>query len=347
MNALQQAWYQRSALSTLLRPLSWGFRLMSRLRRLAYQAGIKRVHHVGVPVIVVGNITTGGTGKTPLVIWLAQILKEAGYLPGIVARGYRGKARHWPQQVRPDSDPVMVGDEAVVLAARCQCPVAVAPHRVSAVKALLAHHDCNVVISDDGLQHYALGRDIEIAVVDGIRRFGNGYCLPAGPLREPLQRLDKVDYIVVTEGSAMQREYLMRLKADEMVNVRHREQTCRPDQLASGRVHAVAGIGNPQRFFILLRRMGFDIIEHPFPDHHEFTLHDLEFTDSLPVVMTEKDAVKCRRFAGDNWWFLAVTAMLDEKLRTGLLEKLYQNTQHELPLTGMSLESNRESTHYG
>ena len=165
------------------------------MQRAAYAFGMLRVTRFNVPVVVVGNVTVGGTGKTPLVIWLANRLRQEGYSPGIVARGYRGAARHWPQQVRPDSDPFAVGDEAVVLARRCRCPVSVGPDRVAAVDALLQYHDCDVIISDDGLQHYALGRDVEIVVVDGVRRFGNGYCLPAGPLREPAKRVRSADFV--------------------------------------------------------------------------------------------------------------------------------------------------------
>ena len=347
MTVLQQAWHQRNALSIVLRPLSWCYRLLFMLRRWAYRSGLKHVYHVGVPVIVVGNISVGGTGKTPLVIWLVESLRTAGYKPGIVARGYRGKAKHWPQQVRPDSDPVIAGDEAVLLAARSRCPVAVAPKRVEAAQALLTHHDCNIIISDDGLQHYALGRDIEIAVIDGIRRFGNGFCLPAGPLREPVHRLNSVDYIVVTEGGAMQREHMMRLIAERLVSVRDAEQSCTAERLGSRRVHAVAGIGNPRRFFMQLRRMGLEVVEHPFPDHHDFTAGDLQFAESLPLIMTEKDAVKCRRFAADNWWYLPVSAEVDDKLKSDLLQQLRTLDHLRDSQAQSDLEENQKGTRYG
>ena len=197
MKRLDHYWYTRSPWLLLLTPLSLLFRVVVGARRLAYRVGIKRSTRVSLPVIVVGNITVGGTGKTPLVVWLAGYLREKGHAPGIVSRGYGGTASHWPQQVRADSDPAVVGDEAVLLAATTGCPMAVAPDRVAAAQALVDQGGCDVIISDDGLQHYALQRDIEIAVIDGVRRFGSGFLLPAGPLREPLKRLQQVDLVVV------------------------------------------------------------------------------------------------------------------------------------------------------
>jgi tetraacyldisaccharide 4'-kinase len=275
-----------------------------------------------VPVIIIGNISVGGTGKTPLVIWLVKCLQQAGYRPGIVSRGYRGKARHWPQQVRADSDPVMVGDEAVLLAQRCQCPVAVDPHRVAAAQALLKYTDCDVIVADDGLQHYALGRDIEIAVIDGVRRFGNGRCLPAGPLREPVARLKTVDFIIVNGGCTLDKEYRMDLRVEQICRVNDPDQVIEIDTLCGTAVHAVAGIGHPQRFFDQLQAMGFDIITHAYPDHHLFSATDLDFADRLPVIMTEKDAVKCRHFASDRCWTLPVKADVDKQVAIELLARL-------------------------
>ena len=194
--ALQRLWYQRSPWILLLLPLSGLFCLLVWLRRKGYALGVFPSYALDVPVLVVGNITVGGTGKTPLVAWIAEYLQTLGYQPGIVSRGYGGKAQHWPQQVRPDSDPVMVGDEAVLLARQCHCPMAVGPDRVATAQSLVEHHQVDIVISDDGLQHYALRRDVEIAVIDGVRRFGTGYCLPAGPLRESMARLKQVDLLV-------------------------------------------------------------------------------------------------------------------------------------------------------
>lgn len=318
-HVLSECWYGRGALATALRPLSWVYRLLIALRRGMYALGLRRVTRLSVPVIVVGNITVGGTGKTPFVVWLAGQLAREGWAPGIVARGYRGQARHWPQQVRPDADPAIVGDEAVLLSRRCACPVAVGPDRVAAAEALLHYHGCDIVISDDGLQHYALGRDIEIVMVDGVRRFGNGYCLPAGPLREPLARLARVDFTVVTGSGALRHEYPMTLQASAFRNVRRDSLAYAPDEFPFRRFHAVAGIGHPARFFRQLKQLGLGFTEHAFPDHHEFSPADLDFGDDLPVVMTEKDAVKCRRFCHDNCWYLAVEARPDERLEARLL----------------------------
>jgi len=196
MKRLEYYWYLRSPWMLLLTPLSLLFRTAVWLRRSAYRVGLLASHRLPVPAIVVGNITVGGTGKTPLVAWIANHLKNAGYNPGVVSRGYRGKATSWPQQVRPDSDPTVVGDEAVLVAGLCNCPMSVGPNRVAAASALIEHNNCDIIVSDDGLQHYALQRDVEIAVVDGVRRFGNGLSLPAGPLREPLKRLTEVDMVV-------------------------------------------------------------------------------------------------------------------------------------------------------
>jgi tetraacyldisaccharide 4'-kinase len=312
MIRLAEHWYGKSFLVLLLLPLAWLFCALAIVRRQAYQWGLLKVHRFAVPVIVVGNISVGGTGKTPLVTWLVNLLKEQGYRPGIVSRGYGGGARHWPQQVRPDSDPQMVGDEAVLLSRRCACPMAVGPDRAAAVSALLAHTDCNIIVSDDGLQHYALGRDVEIAVVDGVRRFGNGHCLPAGPLREPQRRLRTVD-LVVANGVAGPREYLMKLQAGSAWNLRDPQRRCGLEVWRGKTVHAVAGIGYPQRFFQQLAQQGLEVIEHPFPDHHPFARADILFADDLPVLMTEKDAVKCLAFAAEQHWCLPVDAQLDER----------------------------------
>ena len=252
-----------------------------------------------LPLVVVGNITAGGSGKTPLVMWLARFLQDKGYRPGIVSRGYGGTARSWPQQVRSDSDYVVVGDEAVMIAARTECPMAVGPDRVSVGQSLLQHHDINVILSDDGLQHYALKRDIEIAVVDGERRFGNGQCLPAGPLRERPARLSEVDMIVVN-GIGERHEHSMTVSSQFAVNLKTSETL--PLSSFFGKVHAVAGVGNPERFFIELRNAGLHIEEHEFPDHYSYGESDVEFADEFPVLMTEKDAVKCVRFASNRLW---------------------------------------------
>lgn len=304
---LDAIWYKKHPLSLCLAPLGWVFCLAVLVRRFAYRARLRPVTRFPIPIIVVGNITVGGTGKTPVVIWLAKFLRANGYRPGIVCRGYGGRASHWPQQVRSDADPRTVGDEAVVLARRARCPVAADPNRVAAVEALISHTDCDVVISDDGLQHLALGRQIEIAVVDGIRRNGNGRCLPAGPLREPIGRLQQVD-LIITNGLSGRGEYAMRLVGATARNVRDERQERPLDSFLDTPVHAVAGLGHPARFFAQLRRAGMHIITHPFADHHDYRRQEIAFNDRLPVIMTEKDAVKCRPFAGSRHWYIPVEA---------------------------------------
>lgn len=279
------------------------------MRRAAYRVGVFRVQRFSVPVIVIGNITVGGTGKTPLVIWLADHLRQRGLKPGIVSRGYGGRARHWPQQVRPDSDTATVGDEAVVLATRTGCPMCVGPDRPAAVAALLQHTDVDMVICDDGLQHYALARDLEIAVVDGERRFGNGFLLPAGPLREPVKRLKDVD-LVIANGQADRGEYSMQLFQPVLQSLDGNQQMALAD-LQGQVVHALAGLGNPERFFDLLRRHGLSLDVRSFPDHHAFRAVDLVFDDQRPVLMTEKDAVKCRRLRCSNCWVVQVDVQPD------------------------------------
>ena len=297
-------WYNQSWTRYILMPLAWLFQAVVLLRRHAYVQGWKTINRYPLPVIVVGNITVGGSGKTPLVIWLVDFLRKAGYKPAIITRGYRGKASSWPQQVRPDSDPVVVGDEAVLLARRCACPLAVGPDRSASVEALLQHTDCNIIISDDGLQHYALERDVEIAVVDAMRRFGNGCLLPAGPLREPVKRLDEVDF-VVSNGIAARGEYAMSLRMQKACNLVTGE-SCELQTFVDEPVHAVAGIGNPKRFFSALLQQGLTFHEHAFADHHHFEATDLAFGDTAPVLMTEKDAVKCKRFAQRHYWYVPV-----------------------------------------
>ena len=318
-NLLLKIWYGETRLWYLLLPLTGLYCFVVTIRRLFYRLNILKSTGFDVPVVVVGNITVGGTGKTPLVIWLANYFRESGYRPGIVSRGYLGKARSWPQQVRPDSDPVMVGDEAIVLASRTQCPVAVGPDRSASVAALLKYHDCDLVISDDGLQHYSLQRDVEILVIDGERRFGNGHCLPAGPLREPVQRMDKVDF-VVSNGMAQNGEYAMRYVAEHIYQLCNPSSTMPLASLKSGTIHALAAIGNPQRYFSYLTRQGINIIPHAFPDHHVFVAHDVEFPDEHIILMTEKDAVKCKRVISDKMWVLPINVDIRQEFGLRLLE---------------------------
>jgi len=307
MKRLDYYWYARSPWLILLTPLSLLYRLVIWLRRAAYHSGILSSYRLARPVIVVGNLTAGGTGKTPLVAWLAGYLKQRGLRPGIVARGYGGKASRWPQQVRPDSDPGIVGDEAVMLAEMTGCPMAIAPNRVAAARELLDHSDCDVIISDDGLQHYALQRDLEIAVIDGVRRFGIGFLLPAGPLREPLRRLREVDLVVVN-GLAGRGEFPMRMLTGKARGLGQPERLRALAEFRGQSVHAIAGIGNPARFFQALQQHGMRVEGHAFPDHHRFQPEDIRFGDDRPVLMTEKDAVKCRQFASGREWVVPVRA---------------------------------------
>ena len=321
LKSLVRSWYDGSPWLFFLVPVSWLFCLLVWLRRVTYRSGLRRVYRAPVPVIVVGNITLGGTGKTPLVIWLADFLRDRGYRPGIVSRGYRGKSADWPRLVGADSDPALVGDEPVLLARRCACPVVVDPERSAAVRFLLARHDCDVVISDDGLQHYALARDIEIAVLDGARRAGNGFCLPAGPLREPASRLGEMDMVVIN-GAAGPGEYSMQLRGGFARNLAD-PQLQVPLLSFGGRVvHALAAIGRPERFFQDLEAAGLDIQAHEFPDHHAFRKEDLEFSDDKPVLMTEKDAVKVAPFANARFWVVPVSAELAPAFGQRVLESL-------------------------
>jgi tetraacyldisaccharide 4'-kinase len=289
-------------------------------RSLLYKKNIFTKTKVAVPVIVVGNISLGGTGKTPLVIALVEWLRAQGFKPGVISRGYGGKADYYPCAVTENTSPHNVGDEPLLIYLRTQCPVVVDPKRVRGAQYLLAQYACDVVISDDGLQHYALARDIEIAVIDGVRRFGNGFCLPAGPLREPITRLKTVDFIV-SNGLAKAGEISLQIKADLFHNLAT-QQVVTANHFASKKIHAIAGIGHPERFFALLRAWGLIVIEHPFPDHYAFKAGDLVFTDDYPILITEKDAVKCRSFATDNMWYVPVSAELPEGFLTELLRSI-------------------------
>ena len=319
---LQRQWYRVTLWHILLLPFSLVFLIISSFRRLAYGLGIVKTIHLPVPVIVVGNISVGGTGKTPLVLWLAEYLAVQGYRPGVISRGYASRARQ-PQSVSSATDPTLVGDEAVLLAQRLKCPIWVGQDRVAVARALLsARPDCNVVLSDDGLQHYRLGREVEIAVVDGVRRFGNGLVLPAGPLREPAVRLQCVDAIVVNGGDITKDEFSMRLEGRVLRNLMDTAIHADANDFSDQKCHAIAGIGHPARFFEQLRGFGLDIIEHPFPDHYAFAPQDLQFDDGAAILMTEKDAVKCKAFAPAHAWFLAVEAELDAAFGERVLERL-------------------------
>jgi tetraacyldisaccharide 4'-kinase len=321
---VQSVWYEKRPIALLFLPLSAIFYAIVVVRRLLYKIGFKKSTRLTAPVIIIGNITVGGTGKTPFTIWLAQELKKKGYRPGIISRGYGGQASSWPQQVRPDSDPRTVGDEALIISRATHCPMAVGPDRAAAAQALLEHTECDIILSDDGLQHYALQRTIEIVVVDGVRRLGNGFCLPAGPLREPMRRLNSVDLIVVN-GVASKGEVGMHLEGAVAVNLKDETITRPLQSFKKERVVAVAGIGNPARFFNFLKRAGLEIEEKSFPDHHQFLQQDLDFSEQSTVLMTEKDAVKCKRFATGQEWYVPVEAVLSSHASERISELLEQS----------------------
>jgi len=322
----EDVWYKEMYISAWFMPLSMLYVDAIRLRRFLYRIGILKKTKLPVPVIIVGNITVGGTGKTPLAIWMVELLKQHGYKPGVISRGYAGAANETPQAVTADSNPAQVGDEAVVLAARCDCPVVVGADRVAAARQLLATNPCDVIVSDDGLQHYALQRDIEIVVIDGQRRFGNGYCLPVGPLREPPERIKQVDLLVVNGGNELlEGEFAMHCQGETLVNLRNGERKALAE-FSGVACHAVAAIGNPSRFFAQLAAAGINCDSHALPDHYAFVASDLQFKDDKPVIMTEKDAVKCRAFADAKCWYLPVDAELPEAFSQQLLKLLKDKT---------------------
>ncbi|MFA5959418.1 MAG: tetraacyldisaccharide 4'-kinase [Tatlockia sp.] len=301
---IEKCWYKKHPLRWVLWPFSLLFSALI-VARFAYLTRFKQVQFE-VPVIVVGNITVGGVGKTPLVIALAEEFKRKGLAVGIVSRGYGAKITHFPHEVSLQDTAQSVGDEPLLLARKTDCPVVIAPDRVKAVKYLLAKHKCQIVLSDDGLQHYAMGRAIEIAVIDGLRQLGNGLCLPAGPLREQGNRLQRCDFLVVNEGS-WPNAYPMHLQAGQLTNLLTQKKID-GSQLETP-VAAVAAIGHPERFFNTLQAMKLGIKKYPFPDHHPFQEHELHFAEKT-VVMTEKDAIKCYGFAQDSWYVLPVEAKL-------------------------------------
>jgi tetraacyldisaccharide 4'-kinase len=328
---LQKQWLGYTCWHILLMPLSWLFGLISFARKSLYKYGWLRSYRLVVPVIIVGNINVGGTGKTPLVIWLAEQLKIAGYKPGIISRGYGGTSKDI-QYVLPNSNPQEVGDEPVLIAKHSNCPVFVSPNRVAAGQALLkAHPKCNILISDDGLQHYRLQRDVEIAVLDGAKGFGNGTLLPAGPLREPISRLSTVDAVVsngkpthisIAKNSTKISFSEMQLESGFFYNLIDNNLKCDAQSFANQQVLAVAGIGNPERFFQQLQRLGLNFKSLALPDHYNFKSSDFNQISADIVVMTEKDAVKCVSIAQPNYWVLPVVAVINDELIQVVLNKL-------------------------
>ena len=316
-------WSRRGVLARLLWPAALLFGVAALFRRLLYRLRVFKSYRIDVPVIVVGNLCVGGSGKTPLVLWVADFLKRQGRKPGIVSRGYGGSVEKSGQAKAATiaSDPAEVGDEPMLLSRRSGCPVWVCADRVLAATTL--RRECpevDVIIADDGLQHYALRRDIEICVVDA-RSLGNRWLLPAGPLREPMSRLRSVD-AVLEHGTPAFGGYAMKLQGESLANLTNAKDVRPLKSFAGQKVHAVAGIGDPRRFFLQLAGAGLKVVPHPFPDHHAFRAEDLDFGDALPVVMTEKDAVKCKRIAKAHHWVFAVDAAPDPAFGRWLLERL-------------------------
>lgn len=313
-------WYGDVPVPMYARAVAWLYTGVVALRRGLFRLGLLRSHKVAVPVIVIGNVSVGGTGKTPLTIALVQRLRQAGWNPGVASRGYGRKAEGQPAWVEARTAPADGGDEPVLIARRTGVPVRVDRKRSRAARELIAA-GCDLIVCDDGLQHYALQRDIEVEVIDGRRRYGNGLLIPAGPLREQPERGQLCDFRVVNGGEAGFGEWSMQLRAEVVTPL----LGGRGQPLASfagHRVHAVAGIGNPQRFFEMLRRLGIGVVPHAFDDHHDYQASDLAFGSELPVLMTEKDAVKCAPFADEWCYSVPVSAELPEAFWVALLDRL-------------------------
>ena len=337
---LNRIWYGQSRWYLALLPLAWIFGALAAIRRRLYRSGLLASASVGVPVVVVGNLSAGGTGKTPVVIWLVRELAARGLQPGVVSRGYRGRPGAVPELATADGDPGSCGDEPLLIARRTGRPVAVHPDRVAAAR-LLASQGADVIVADDGLQHYRLRRDVEIAVVDGHRLWGNGRLLPAGPLREKPARLKDVDRVLVNDGDPG----AVRLQVDGTVPVARFTLVPGPAMRVDGNgqrpleslrgetVHAIAGMARPERFFESLEALGIDLRRHPLPDHASILPADLEFGDELPVLMTEKDAVKCAGFAHRRCWYVPVDLRLEggaDDWLDGLVSLLRSRTnQHD------------------
>ncbi|WP_045854657.1 tetraacyldisaccharide 4'-kinase [Raoultella terrigena] len=319
---IARIWSGESPLWRLLLPLSWLYGLVSGLIRLSYRLGLKKAWRAPVPVVVVGNLTAGGNGKTPVVIWLVEQLQQRGIRVGVVSRGYGGKAASYPLVLNGATGTSEAGDEPVLIYQRTGAPVAVSPQRSDAVRALLAVHDLQLIVTDDGLQHYGLARDKEIVVIDGVRRFGNGWWLPAGPMRERASRLRSVDAIIANGGVARPGEIAMQLRPGQAVNVLNGE---RRDVASFDNVVAMAGIGHPPRFFATLEGCGVRPIKTvALADHQALTHADVAalVTERQTLLMTEKDAVKCRAFAEANWWYLPVDAIMTDERAQRLLTDL-------------------------
>lgn len=337
MRLIEKVWFENHQakwwLVPLLLPLTALFFLLSSIRRFAFGLGLLKSYSVNKPVIVVGNIGVGGNGKTPVVIHLVELAKTLGFKPGVISRGYGGKADVYPYLLSALSTTEQAGDEPILIFKRCHVPVVVGSDRVANAQALI-EQGCDVIISDDGLQHYRLQRDLEIIVVDGKRLFGNGLLLPAGPLREGAWRLNTADIVIFNgesktrDGDCQMRDKsLMTLVATKLCHMQTGKEVSLSDFLATNvKVNAIAGIGSPQRFFDTLQRLGFNVVKQQgFIDHKNFTPNDFNlFKDDLPLLMTEKDAVKCQEFAQYNWWYLPVDAQFSEQDEHVLIQHIKQ-----------------------
>lgn len=306
---LVEAWYAGHPALTLLRPLEWLYRSVVRRKRRAFVAGEGEIYRAPVPVLVVGNITVGGTGKTPMILWLIEHCRSRGLRVGVVSRGYGATPPQFPWRVRAEQSAAEAGDEPLLIVQRSGVPLVIDPQRARAVEALLQQEALDLILCDDGLQHYRLARDLELVLIDAARGLGNRRCLPAGPLREPVERLAEVDAVLRNGADSDDEQgFAFQLQPSALVNLRSGERVGLDHFAAGQQLHAVAGIGNPQRFFRTLEALNWRPIAHPFADHASYSPEALQFAPELPLVMTEKDAVKCRAFAADNWWYLAVDA---------------------------------------
>ena len=306
---LLNAWYTGHPALGLLRPLEWVYRRVVQNKRARFLAGEGDIYKAPVPVLVVGNVTVGGTGKTPMILWLIEHCRRQGLRVGVVSRGYGATPPSFPWRVRVGQSASEAGDEPLLIVQRSGVALMIDPDRSRAVRALLDAEPLDLILSDDGLQHYRLARDLELVLIDAVRGLGNRRCLPAGPLREPMERLSSVD-AVLYNGATSDREdgFAFALKPTALVNLRSGERLPLDHFPVGQALHAVAGIGNPQRFFNTLEGLHWQPVPHAFADHAVYSAQALTFTPSLPLIMTEKDAVKCRTFAADDWWYLAVDA---------------------------------------
>lgn len=307
---LLNAWYHGHPALTLLRPLEALYRRVVMRKRARFLSGASPSYRAPVPVIVVGNITVGGTGKTPMILWLIDYCRKQGLKVGVVSRGYGAKPPQFPWYVTADQSADHAGDEPLLIVQRTGVPLMIDPDRSRAVQALLASEALDLILCDDGMQHYRLARDLELVLIDAARDLGNRRCLPAGPLREPVERLQEVD-AVLRNGAGIDSSagFAFHLEPTAFINLRSGEQRGLDGFSEYEHVHAVAGIGNPWRFFKTLVALKLSPKLHPFADHAQYTRERLTFMPSQPLIMTEKDAVKCRAFAADDWWYLAVDAV--------------------------------------